>query len=427
MNHFYYGSQINNINVSGKTVQEANGLLASELSSYTMNLKLRGGKNEQIRASDIGLKYTSDGEVLDFKDRQNAFKWISAFFSAKNSKMTEEVSYDKKLLKERLYKSSFFDSKNIIEPKNPTFEYTDKGYVIVPEVLGNKVNEDILYNYVSSAILKDETTTDLEAIKCYVNPQYTSNSQKIIDVKNMLNKYALSKITYTFGSNKEVLDGSTINKWLKVDDKFSVTFDEGKVKTYVSTLSSNYNTVGKARSFKTTSGQTINVNGGDYGWSINTAKETEALIKSIKEGQIITKEPTYSQTALSHESGDIGNSYVEIDMGRQHLWFYKNGTLIAEGNVVTGNIRDHATPAGVFKLKYKEKNATLKGPGYEAPVTYWMPFNNGIGMHDASWRGEFGGNIYKSNGSHGCVNQPINLAKTIFDNIQVGTPVVCFY
>ena len=427
MNHFYFGSAINCINVSGKNVEVVNEQLASELQSYVLNLKGRGGKNEQIRAQEIGLKYNSDGQFKGFKDRQNPYKWVSAFFNTEDSKMIEAVKYDKELLKERVDKLLYFDSSNIIEPKNPSFKYTDNGYVIVGGVDGNKVSKDILYYNVSNAIIKNETTIDMESINCYVKPQYTSNSQKTIHTKNMLNKYVLSKITYNFGKQKDLLDGATINKWLTVDDNLEVKFDESEVKNYIDLLSNKYNTIGKSRKFVSSSGKTINMVGGDYGWSINRAKETQTLITAIKEGQTIAKEPTYIQTALSHGNNDIGNTYVEIDLTKQHLWFYKNGSLIAHGDVVTGNVSaNHTTPGGIYKLKYKARNAVLRGPGYAAPVTYWMPFNGGIGIHDASWRNVFGGKIYKINGSHGCINSPYYLAKAIFDNIQIGIPVICY-
>ena len=427
MNHFYFGSAINCINVSGKSVEEVNKQMASELQTYTLNLKERGGKNEQIRADEVGLKYNSDGQFKKLKDKQNPYKWISAFFNTEASEMIEGIKYDKELLKGRVDKLACFDSSNIIEPKNPSFKYTDKGYVIVGEVDGNKVNKDILYDRVSDAILKEETTINLESIDCYVKPQYTSNSQKIIDTKNILNKYVFSKITYTFGEYKEILDGSTINKWLTVDKNFKVTFDEKEVKNYIDALANNYSTLGKERNFVSSSGNTINVGGGDYGWSINRDKETQSLTRAIKEGQTISKEPAYTQTALSHGNNDIGNTYVEIDLAKQHLWFYKNGSLIEQGDVVTGNVSaNHTTPGGIYKLKYKQKDAVLRGQGYAAPVTFWMPFNGGIGIHDASWRNEFGGKIYKTDGSHGCINSPYYLAKAIFDNIEPGIPVICY-
>lgn len=427
-NHFYFGSEINHINVSSKTVEEVKEQMTSKLKAYTVNIKERGGKIEQIRSVDIGLRYNSGGKYEKFKHRQNPLNWISAFFSTKNLKMTDIVVYDEKLLKEKVEKLSCVNISNIVEPREPGFKYTDKGYVIIDEVNGNKINKDILCDKVTKAIFSGEDTIDLEAANCYVNPKYTSKSQRTIDNKNLLNKYVSSKITYTFGNHKETIDGSIINKWLKIDENFGVVIDDQKEKNYMNSLFNTYNTVGKTRSFITTLGKTINISGGDYGWSINTAKEIQNLNKTIKEGKTIVKEPAYIQTAFSHDSNDIGNTYVEIDMANQHLWFYKNGALIVQGDVVTGNESSNdLTTQGIYSLKYKEKNATLTGEDYSTPVECWMPFNGGIGIHDASWRDEFGGNIYKTNGSHGCINSPYYLAKTIFDNIEKGTPVICYY
>ncbi|WP_206155010.1 L,D-transpeptidase family protein [Clostridium muellerianum] len=427
INHFYFGSQINHVNVSGKTVDEAKEKVAFELPKYVLNLKESDGKSEQIKGIDIGLKHNSGEQYKDFKDRQKPLKWVSAFFYTDNLKMTEVVTYDEKLLKEKVENLSCVNSSNIIEPKNPSFKYEDKGYIIIDEVKGNKVNKDILYNNVTKAILKGETTLDLESTNCYVNPKYTSKSPKTIEVKNILNKYVSSKITYTFGNLKETIDGHVINKWLKVNENFEVIVDKQKEKAYMQSLFKTYNTVGKTKNFHATSGKTISIGGGDYGWSVDIDSEMQDLDEVVKEGKIVVREPAYAQTAFSHDSNDIGNTYVEIDMTKQHLWFYKNGSLIVQGDVVTGNARNHSTPEGIYRLKYKQRNAVLTGQGYRSPVDFWMPFNGGIGIHDASWRSKFGGNIYRTNGSHGCINSPHYLAKTIFDNIQVGNPVVCYY
>jgi len=427
-NHFYFGSNINGINVSGKTVEEVKGEMEAKLKNYTLELKERGDKKEQIKAEDIGLKFSSEEKVKELKDSQKPIKWVSAFFDRKDNEITLGTSYDKELLTKQIDKLSCFDSGSIIEPKSASFKYADNGYVIIDEVLGNKINKDTLYAKVENAVIKEEGSIDLEAENCYINPQYTSKSEKVIDAKNILNKYTASKITYNFGEKKEIIDGSTINKWISIDENLAVKLDEDKVKSYFSDISGKYNTVGKTRSFVASSGNTISVSGGDYGWSINTNKETQDLIAAIKDGKTIDKEPQYSQSALSRASNDIGNTYVEIDMSKQHLWFYKNGSLIVQGDVVTGNVSaGHKTPAGVYKLKYKDKDAVLKGQDYASPVNFWMPFNGGIGIHDASWRNQFGGSIYKTNGSHGCVNAPYDLAKTIFENINPGTPIVCFY
>ena len=163
---------------------------------------------------------------------------------------------------------------------------------------------------------------------------------------------------------------------------------------------------------------TIQVSGGTYGWKINQAAETEALAAIIASGESTTREPEYSQKAASHGANDYGDTYVEINLTGQHLFFYKEGKLVVESDFVSGNLaKGWGTPAGSYPLAYKQKNAVLKGENYRTPVNYWMPFNNGIGMHDAKWRSSFGGAIYKTGGSHGCINLPPSVAKTIFDNI----------
>lgn len=427
-NHFYFGSTINCINVSGKTVEEVNEQMPYEVEEYTLELEERGNNKEQIKASDINLEYNSDDKVQELKDKQNPFEWIKALFSKEDSKITDEVTYDEDLLKECLDKLYCFDSNNIIESQNPSFKYTDSGYEIVDEVRGNKINKDILYDNVVNAILNGEKKIDLESINCYVDPQYTADSQVVIDTKNILNKYTSSKITYTFGNQTEVLDGTTTNSWLSVDENFEIKFDEEKIKNYLNALSSNYNTAGKTREFVTSLGRTKKISGGDYGWIINIDEEMHDLIEDLKGGNAITKEPIYMQDALSHDNNDIGNTYVEVDMTRQHLWFYKDGSLIVDGDVVTGNVSNNtSTPTGIYKLKYKQRDATLKGEGYSTQVSFWMPFNGGVGIHDANWRYMFGGNVYLTNGSHGCVNAPYYLANTIFNNIDEGSPVICYY
>ncbi|MCM0648036.1 L,D-transpeptidase/peptidoglycan binding protein [Clostridium swellfunianum] len=427
MKHFYFGSEINGINISGKTVEQVNEKMATELVKYNLNLKERGGKTEQIKAEEIGLKYNLEGDFKSFKEQQNPYKWIWALFNKEAHKMAIDLKHDDNMLKERIDKLSCFETNTIIEPKNAEVKYENNNYVIVDEVPGTKVDKDILYKHISETILKEGTILDFEAIDCYVKPEYTSKSQKVIDARDMLNKYISSKVTYTIGDQKEILDGSKINEWITMDESYAVKLDEGKVKEFVDALSKSYDTIGSTRNFTASSGKVINVKGGDYGWKVNKSKETETLVAAIKEGKTLEKEPAYIATAFALGKNDIGSTYVEIDLTKQHMWFYKNGALIAQGDVVTGNVSSkNTTPPGIYKLKYKERNATLDGPDYSVPVNFWMPFNGGIGIHDASWRNAFGGSIYKTNGSHGCVNSPYNLAKAIFDNITPGTPVVCY-
>ena len=99
-----------------------------------------------------------------------------------------------------------------------------------------------------------------------------------------------------------------------------------------------------------------------------------------------------------------------------------------ETDVVTGCIgKRMGTPEGIYSVYSMQRNRTLRGTGYASFVRYWMPVNGNIGIHDASWRNSFGGEIYKKNGSHGCINTPYEAMKKIFENVEVGIPVVMFY
>ena len=116
-----------------------------------------------------------------------------------------------------------------------------------------------------------------------------------------------------------------------------------------------------------------------------------------------------------------------MDLSAQTIYYYIDGELFIESPCVTGHMPGMKTPGGLYQLNGKSVNTTLVGPGYASFVYYWMPFNRGIGMHDATWRSSFGDDIYQYNGSHGCVNLPLEVAGEIYHNIEVGTPIICYW
>ncbi len=121
------------------------------------------------------------------------------------------------------------------------------------------------------------------------------------------------------------------------------------------------------------------------------------------------------------------NNSIKVSISSQYLTYIKNGRTFLSTSVVTGQRGKHDTPRGTYRILGKSRNVTLRGPGYASPVSYWMPINgSGVGLHDATWRSSFGGSIYKSNGSHGCINMPYKKAQTLFNNAPVGTIVYIY-
>lgn len=426
INHFYFNTVINGINVSLKPYKDVDDIIKNSVKDYDLQLIERDGGLEKIIGQDIGLTYNEKNSISKIYNMQSSFTWIRGLFKKEKYYIEDLFTYNKESLENKIKELGCLN-KSITEPKNVSFKYVNGSYEMIGEVYGNKVKEDKLDEAVKISILKGERKLDLNENMCYENPKYTLNSNKTFETKKKLNKHVSSIITYTFGSEKEILDGSKINEWLTVDDDLEVVINEKGIQEYVKELSKKYNTVGATRSFEASTGKTVEVKGGYYGWKINIDSESKALLEHIKLGEIIEKEPIYTQKALFRDKNDIGNTYVEINITTQELWFYKEGKLITQGSIVTGHpSKGYSTDVGTYMLNYKEKDSVLRGPNYEAKVTYWMPFNGNIGIHDASWRYSFGGEIYKRNGTHGCVNLPLYLAKTIFENIEAGTPIICY-
>ena len=424
--HCFFNTVINGVDVSLKAHDEIKDTIISYIKNYKLEIVERDGDVEELSVQDIDIQYNNKISISDIYPRKNSIKWISSLFKSQKIYVRNLYAYNQYALENKIKELNCLN-KAIIMPQNVRFKYTDGSYEVIQEVYGNKINELKLNEAIKMSILAGETKLDLNKYLCYENPKYTLLSDKTIKTKDLLNRYASTKITYIFGSEVEILDGNTINGWISVDEDLEVSINTKAVMKYVQGLSKKYDTVGAARNFKTSVGKTVEVKGGLYGWKIDRTAEAKAILENIENGKVFEREPIYAQKALSRGENEIGNTYVEINITRQHIWFYKDGKLITQSAVVTGNPnRGYSTVIGTYMLNYKQKGATLRGPGYETDVNYWMPFFGNIGIHDASWRYSFGGTIYKRNGSHGCVNAPLSVAKKIFNNIEAGTPIICY-
>lgn len=276
----------------------------------------------------------------------------------------------------------------------------------------------------------------MEEEACYTFPKYTLDSPEVQAACDKMNEYCQASITYSMGSNTEVVDKALISTWLTCDADLNVTFHTDAVNQYMAEFVQKYNTVGTTRQLTTPTGKTTQVSGGTYGWKIDEAAEAQALIASIQNKEVTTKEPAYTQTAASHDGADWGNTYLEVDLTEQHVWFISEGNVAFEANVVTGlPTPARQTPEGVYDILEKLRNKTLRGEKrpdgtyeYETPVSYWMRVTyQGVGFHDATWQPYFGGDRYKTNGSHGCINMAYNDIATMYEMVPVRCPVVMHY
>ena len=430
---FYYssrflsGTEINGMDCSGKTVEEVENNMESQIASYQLVLKERGDKSETISASQISMEYISDGKIQELKEQQNPFAWFLAFARQQDYTLSATTSYDENALNSAVEALDCFKEENVVQPVDAHLEVQDGQYVIVEETQGTALDSDKVKEAVKNAIDSGETLLDLDQAGCYIEPSVLSTDENLAKQRDEGNKLLTVTVTIDFSDRQEVIDADVMKDWLTTNEEGAVDLDRTKVREYVQQLQYEYDTFGSSREFTTSSGQTITVSGGDYGWLIAPNDTTTKIIDTIKSGQSQTIEPEYTYTGYCRDTNDIGNTYVEISLDQQHMWFYKDGQLIVETDVVTGcHNKGWDTKTGVYAIMYKERDATLVGEGYNSAVSYWMPFYANVGIHDASWRSSFGGSIYLNNGSHGCVNTPTENAATIYNNIEKGVPVVVY-
>ncbi len=432
---FVVGTIINGVPVSGMTTADAEAYIEGYFNGgYTLEIEDTEGVREAITDTSIGYTVDVTGDLEAILKEENDGGRVSGPGVEHRYTVDAELKYDEAALRALLENMAFVKNASPTSDAYITPYEAGKAFSIVPEVQGTEIDMDKLMAAVKDALNSQTRLLKVENLDCYKTIQVTADNADLNQMCANLNRYKDINITYVFGDQQEILPGLEAVKWIDGVSGSTVQVNQQKVAEYVKYLADKYDTYGKPHTFTSTSGRQVSVNG-DYGWQINQAEEAVALTRMVQNGTNQTREPAYSRTAASRTGNDFGTTYVEVDMGLQHIYMYENGTLIAEAPIVTGNVaKGWTTPEGLYTLYYKERDRVLRGPkradgtySYESPVSYWMPFNGGIGLHDASWRGKFGGEIYKNNGSHGCINIPPKTAAVIYEHVYKGIPILCFY
>ena len=424
---FLPNTTINYTDASYETIDALDEELQKPISNYSLEIIAREGEKHVIRAKDVDLRYKLDKSIYSILENQEVYKWPIYLFKKNPHKVAVTVDLDNAKLEYILSGYNCLTEASFKEARDAYIaSYSNaSGYVIEKEYDGTRIDIDKAKAKIKSSLTQLGLTEDLDADGLYGFAKIKEDDAKLLSAQDVLNKHAATVISYAGGA---VLNGERISQWLGVDEEGNLILDEGGIRVFVDELAERYDTLGKPRIFKTTDSREVEIPAKKYGWQVDKEGEFQAIRASILAGEQVEREPLFSSRAVSLEGNDFGNTYVEIDLGNQKLYYYVDGQLTLTSDIVSGALwGGRRTPPGLYKVNYKAKNVVLRGPDYAAPVRYWMPFNGGIGMHDANWRSSFGGGIYKSGGSHGCINMPSSSAKALYDIINKDCPVICYY
>ena len=426
--HFFPKTVINGLNCAGLSVDQVKEKIQSQILSYTLTLEERGGQTEQLTGDQLQLKYVDDRKVEALMEEQNPFTWPIYIVKQNNHEMAANISYSEETMTQLLDALQCFQPENVTAPEDAKITDNGTAFEITPEVEGNTLKREETEQAVREAIDTGKSELNFEEAGLYEAPSVRSDDETLNNQVTQMNSLTAANLTYDFVDRQYVVNRDVIKEWLTQDAEGNYTIDETQAAAWVRQMAYETDTFGLAHTFKTSLGPTIELKaGGDYGWVINKDKTTAALVEAVKAGTQGAIEPVYLYSANDRSQNDIGGTYVEICISQQKMWCYKDGQLVVETPVVTGShATGYDTPAGsVWAIdgKKSDYDFTL----YTAHVMFWLPFNDQVGIHDSSWRSEYGGDIYLTNGSHGCVNTPYNAAEKIFNTVGIGDPVIVYY
>ena len=459
---FCPGTWINGIYCTGMTTMQVSEELSGNQKAPLVVFFSETGQQERIDLADCGYRL-SIAPLEAYRKEQSAWLWPFSFFKKQEYTVPVNAVIDENLLEKKWEALSFVQEQNQPGEVFMTREedgyhltdtmtnrlYTDKVFLLLAEkvrsvLASGQAGEEIPFS-LNEIDPNDQDNSREQYPELYYQLPYTAEQQQILNLWERTDRFQRHCLIYDMGDTQIALTGDRLTDFLqKTPDGLPATDAGGallpdyeKIEAFITGLCEEYNTYGKERRFYATRGEEVTVPAGSYGTQLNSQAELTWLKNTISRflsekedpaGLELCRIPEYTKQGFCRGKDDIGDTYIEIDLTQQKMYFYQGGNCLVSTDIVTGNTgRKWGTPAGAYYVYAKQRNRYLRGPGYRSFVKYWMPVNKNIGIHDASWRKEFGGEIYKKGGSHGCINTPTDAVTLIYEHAVVGTPVMIFY
>ena len=405
--------------------------MQSETNSRSLTiLEMDGGQEVIDLASDIDYRRTVSEPSDGWNPESVSWRWPMSLYGENDLSDTEEIAYSREKLEAFVAGMDAMDPANVTPPSDAYLDWENGVCRIVPSVDGNKLYPYRVVNALARAIENDIYTVDLAAEDCYEEAYIKSDNEHLLYVLGRYKSINFQQIEIDMTGETITLNSDDVLAFYRTVLGGELVLREDAVAAFVKDLKDRYDTYERQRPFVNRYGDeiTVGTKADTYGFKMDLDATIELLTETLSAHERLAQiQPVWTNAGYtrSGNGSDIGGTYIEVSVSDQYLWAFIDGERVLGTDVVTGNAGNHDTPRGVFRILYKERNATLVGEDYSSPVSYWMPITwSGVGLHDASWRGSFGGSIYKSNGSHGCINMPTWAAKELYNSFSSGTPVV---
>lgn len=473
---FSCSTWVNGVYCTGKTVDEVNRELVS-LNVYP-GICLLGPDDTTlfIGASEVDLKLDYTRALEQILREQNPYAWGINIFKNLYVQYEPTVSLNEDKFREKVLSWDIFQGQEDLKVE---IKDTEDGYILV-NGLTNIPNKNNIIAASKTAMQNLEISIDLTAYdNTFTDIPLSTEDKKTVALYEKLDSILNCGISFAFFnetipvSRKDVGNFILTEDWIEevkeerlqknnsylgrfiagsvekeeiLDDPYIIQngfvldengdfiLSESKMHEFVSGLSDRYNTKNLMEEYRAGTNLQILISNNQKGNGqiFNIYDAFLTLKDSYIDGSFQTEKlvtvDLLDNVKVYNAETDIGNTYIEVNMGDQMLYYYVDGNLNMDMPIVTGNVnRNRGTPTGIFNVYNKRYHTYLRGVDYVSYVNYWLGVNKGVGIHDANWRSEFGSEIYKRDGSHGCINCPEEKVSKLWEVVDVGTPVVLYY
>ena len=396
------------ISMAGMTRDEALKALQDAAASYVLTLNVNT-YDVPITAQDLNLKVSEAAFDHWFADPTSEPVGVLEFTTERALKVVKD--------------SMSFPA------KNPQVIYKDGKFQLGKQENGVRADPARAEPVIIEAASKLTATAKADIATLELAPDIPASDPRVQDAVAAINSYLSLKLTYHYEAEgvttaDEAIDRDTLASFLKVSSDYVVLVNENAVWSYVNRMASSHGGSYRNDDFITTYGSKVSYLKVDYyGITLDKDKMVQDIVSCIQNRTSGTRTAPY-MTGANADRPFRGN-YIEIDLTNQWVWLYKDGKVLVSTHMTSGDVSTNTrTRVGVFEVFCMAEKLWLMGPTWSAWANYWMQFDGGIGLHDATWRDHFGGNIYLYDGSHGCLNMPLSAARTLYQNIEVGYKVV---
>ena len=467
---------VNGVYCTGKSVSEVNEELIAKNPYEGIVVMDKDEARLFVSAADVDYSRDYTDALNRIFYNNEPFLWGLHVFENISHEYNPQVTLDKNKLSESIIDWEIFD-----EPEDTKCSLEMKpgeGYVL-DNAIHMKPVQDRIIDRVYRSMLEGREVVDLKEFEeCYIEQELSPSEKERVALYEKLDKLQDFDVTYDFcgdsvrltkavaggffltlgdydkaaeeevdaatgsgmfivgGQETTLPDGSGVYSVsnILVDSDGNPIISEKRIYDFLNSAVDDHSTSWMMERYKNGLSTEVALmkgqkgNGRIYDVSAEFASVKDSLINS-GEGLKGTRQIPLLENAMKVDASEkLGSTYIEVDMGNQKLSYYVDGKLSMEMPVVTGNInRGRGTPAGVYSVYNKRYHTYLRGVDYVSYVNYWLGVEKGVGIHDANWRSKFGEEIYKSDGSHGCINCPIDSVSELWEVAEVGTPVIMYY